>query len=186
MRLRGPKLLARKYEKPEKIGSIYVNPAWRIDNSRSLWEVVESTEEANSVLGVELEPDWILITSPNSGVLFEHREATEIFLLAASSVLRIVPWTSDALPLTGTRVQVELEAPETEQGGVILAQEDAAPTSGYVVEVGDDVKEVAVGDRVFFTRFSGTKIEVQGRPHLILDEASILGLVSAEASIREA
>ena len=93
MILRGAKILATKYEKPEKIGSIYVNPAWRRDNSRSLWEVVESNDASNTLLGAILEPGWILVTPPNSGVYLWHdSEHCEVFLLAASSVRSIIPW----------------------------------------------------------------------------------------------
>ena len=50
-----PFVLVRKYTKPEMIGSLYLSDAWRVDNSRSLWEVVETTPKATEELGFELE-----------------------------------------------------------------------------------------------------------------------------------
>ena len=186
MKLRGPKLLARKYTKPEQIKGIWTNPAWRVDNSRSLWEVVESTPDANEVLGVDLEPDWILVTSPNSGVFLHHdseeddegrTSLVEVFLLAASSVLRVIPWTTDSedVLLTKGKILVDPDWGEEVKSGLIVRREDVRPKTGVVEEVGPEVSEaVAKGFRVCFTEFSGTEVEIGGRKKLILDEQSIL------------
>ena len=181
---RGGLLLARKYEKPEKIGSIYVNPAWKTDNSRSLWEVVRSSPEADETLGTEVEEDWILVTAPNSGVLLTHDSKTrEVFLLTALSVLKVVPWTrgSEGVLVPPKKILVRMEEDEeTAEGGLVVVRAGARNTSGEAVQVGEDVAEVSEGDRVFFSRHSGVSVEVHGSPHLIIDEDAILAVLPPE------
>lgn len=89
----------------------------------------------------------------------------------------------------GDRVLVKaLEAIEKTKGGIILpdtAQEK--PQEGEVVAVGkgkllDDgtVKplEVKVGDKVLYTKYSGTEVSVKEEKYLILKEEDILAIVS--------
>lgn len=186
MMLRGPKLLARKYEKPERIGSIIVNPAWRTDNSRSLWEVVQSSPEADDALRMPLEADWILVTAPNSGVFFDHDDAgREIFLLAASSVLRIIPWTTEteAVIVKGTRILAKRhEAPAVESaGGLIVTPEAFAkrPRTATIMGVGDEVNdpELTVGANVLFTVHAGIDVELNGEKLIMLDQKNVLAVV---------
>ena len=91
----GTRILVRKYTKPEKIGSIWLNPAWLVDNSRALWEVVKSTEKADKYTGLELLPDTILITMPNRGVFADLDEKIEHYFLFAEEIIKIIPWSSE-------------------------------------------------------------------------------------------
>lgn len=184
MNLRGPKLLARKYVKPEQIGSIVMNPAWRTDNSRSLWEVEESTAEANEALRVELEPDWILVTSPNSGVFLDYAwddgERYEVFLLAASSVLRIIPWTTETeeVKVKGERVLVRQD--EAHQPSKTIIVTDARrPTTATVIELGDEVDDpdIVEGARVLYTIHAGIEVELNGEKLLLLDQKNVLAVL---------
>ena len=187
-RWRGSKLLAKKYTKPEMVGSLYVPDAWKEDNSRSLWEVHETTEGANAYLGMELGEEWILVTSPNSGVFLEHdAEGREIYLLAASSIVRVIPWsTGDVLPrLARKKILVRMEIQEETSGDLVILREGARSTQGEVVEVHEDVREVGVGERVCFTRFSGTKTTLGGEDFLVMDESSILAVIPDEMEMRD-
>jgi hypothetical protein len=110
--LRGGRIAARKYVKPEKIGSLYVNPAWAVDNSRSLWEPLAFSARAIDFLmdGIGLERDanddralpyrealetlqCVLVTPPDRGALMpEVAGEREVFVLWADEVLRVHPY----------------------------------------------------------------------------------------------
>lgn len=96
----GSRILVRKYRKPEKIGSILLNPAWLVDNSRALWEVIkvapckctkkQPNKCPNCYLGLEIEPDWILITLPNRGTHIPLWDQEEMYFLFAEEVVKYI------------------------------------------------------------------------------------------------
>lgn len=186
LRLRGPKILARRYVRPEKIGLIFVPDTVRQDGTRSLWEVVESTDAANKELRCELRQDWILVTPRNSGVYWGLSAANEeIFLLAASSVRRIIPWTSgDQMKLKGTCVMVRPDKAPEKRGALIVATAafEKMPITGEVVEVGSAIKDpdIALGARVLYSIHAGTALTVDGKEHMILEEAQVLAILGDE------
>jgi len=51
------------------------------------------------------------------------------------------------------------------------------PQKGKVEAVGSEVKDVKVGDTVFFDRYSGSKINIDNNEYLIIKEEDILGIV---------
>ena len=88
----------------------------------------------------------------------------------------------------GDRVLVKrIEEEEKSKGGIIIP--DTAkekPQEGRVMAVGagktlDDGKlvplEVKTGDKVLFSKYSGSDIKLDGEEHLILRETDILGVV---------
>ena len=90
----------------------------------------------------------------------------------------------------GDRVLVEpAEEKEVKKGGIIIP--DSAkekPAEGEVVAVGpgklNDAGErvamdVAVGDRVLFSKYGGTEVKLDGEDFLIMREDDILGVVQA-------
>ena len=111
--LKGGRIAARKYVKPEKIGSLYVPPAYDVDNSRSLWEPLAFSRRAIDFLcegiGLERDPNdpkalpyrealetlqCVLVTAPNRGaVLPEVAGEREVFVFWADDVVRVHPWT---------------------------------------------------------------------------------------------
>lgn len=98
IRLAGSRLLCRKYVKPEKIGMIWLNPLWRTDNSRALWELVAWSPAAEEALGMKLKKDYILITPPRRGYYcsdIELPDGDAAFFLEASEVIQIYPWISE-------------------------------------------------------------------------------------------
>lgn len=87
------------------------------------------------------------------------------------------------------RILVKRVEEETKTAGGILIPDNAIekPMEGSVVAVGagkvlNDGKvrpmEVKVGDRVLFSKYSGTEIKLEGTEHLILREDDILGIVN--------
>lgn len=80
-----------------------------------------------------------------------------------------------------------LEAEETTASGIIIP--DAAkekPQEGEVVAVGDGKTleggtvykpEVKVGDKVLFSKYSGSEVKLDGTEHLIMREDDLLGIL---------
>lgn len=89
------RILVRKYKRPEKVGSIFLNPAWLVDNSRALWEVVKASAKAEEYLGVALPPETILVTLPSRGVHVILDEPEEHYFLFAEEVVKIINWTEE-------------------------------------------------------------------------------------------
>ena len=116
-------VVVRKYQKPEIVRGIVTSPAWRVDNSRSLWELKEVTPEALGVLGYEeMHEGWILVTAPNSGVYVQdvwttnedgRPEREEEYILLADMILRVIPWThGEKMPrMKGNRLLVNPRCP---------------------------------------------------------------------------
>ncbi|NBW80246.1 co-chaperone GroES [bacterium] len=87
------------------------------------------------------------------------------------------------------RILVKRVEEETKTAGGILIPDNAKekPMEATVVAVGAgkvlaDGKvrpmEVKVGDRVMFSKYTGTEIKVDGGEHLILREDDILGIIN--------
>lgn len=88
----------------------------------------------------------------------------------------------------GDRILVKRIAEETKTAGGILIPDNAKekPMEGAVVAVGsgkvlNDGKvralEIKVGDKILFSKYSGTEIKVAGDEHLILREEDVLGIL---------
>lgn len=90
-------------------------------------------------------------------------------------------------PLHDRIVVARLEAEEKTKGGIIIP--DTAkekPVEGKVVavgkgKVGDDGKiralDVKVGDRILFSKYSGSDIKISGEEHLIMREEDVLAVI---------
>lgn len=71
---------------------------------------------------------------------------------------------------------------ERTSGGIYIP--DAAkekPQRGKIEAIGDEVKQVKVGDQILFDKFSGSKIKIGDQEYLILKEQDILGTFSSES-----
>lgn len=88
----------------------------------------------------------------------------------------------------GDRIVIELiETEEKTASGIVLP--DSAkekPQEGKVVAVGTGrvldngervAPEVAVGDRIIFSKYAGTEVKYDGKEYLILRENDILAIV---------
>jgi chaperonin GroES len=94
----------------------------------------------------------------------------------------------DLLRPLGDRIIIELvESEEKTASGIVLpdsAKEKpqegkvVAVGTGRVLESGERVAlDVAVGDRIIFSKYSGTEVKYQGVEYLILRENDILAVV---------
>ena len=88
----------------------------------------------------------------------------------------------------GDRVIIELvESEETTASGIVLpdsAQEKpqegkvVAVGTGRVLDNGEKVAlEIAEGDHIIFSKYSGTEVKYQGKEYLILRESDILAII---------
>ena len=89
-------------------------------------------------------------------------------------------------PLQDRILVKRIENEEKTKGGIIIP--DTAkekPSEGKVVAVGkgkvtDDGKlqplDVKKGDRVLFSKYSGTEVNIEGEEHLIIREDDVLGI----------
>lgn len=91
----------------------------------------------------------------------------------------------------GERVVIQRQKAEEKSAGGIIIPETASkdkPVMGKVLAVGpgkltDDGKrvplEVKAGDDVFFSKYAGTDLKVDGEEYLIINESEILAIASA-------
>jgi chaperonin GroES len=88
----------------------------------------------------------------------------------------------------GDRVVIELvETEEKTASGIVLPESAkekpqegkiVAVGTGRVLESGERVAlEVAVGDRIIFSKYAGTEVKYQGTEYLLLRESDILAVV---------
>ena len=90
-------------------------------------------------------------------------------------------------PLQDRILVKRVESEEKTVGGIIIPDNaKEKPMEGKVVAVGNgkvlnDGKiakpEVKAGDRILFSKYSGSEVKIDGEEHLILREEDILGIV---------
>jgi len=90
-------------------------------------------------------------------------------------------------PLHDRVVVKRIEAEEKSAGGIIIP--DTAkekPQQGEVIAVGPGGRDeagklipidVQVGDRVLFTKWSGTEVKIDGDEYLIMKESDVMGVL---------
>ena len=90
-------------------------------------------------------------------------------------------------PLQDRLIVKRLDEEETTAGGIIIP--DTAkekPQEGKVIavgkgKVGEDGKvqplDVKKGDKVLFSKYGGTEVNIEGEEHLIIREDDVLGVV---------
>jgi chaperonin GroES len=89
-------------------------------------------------------------------------------------------------PLGDRVVLKQVEAEETTKSGIVLpGQAQEKPQQAEVVAVGPggvvdgkEVKmEVAVGDKVIYSKYSGTEVKMDGTEYIIVKQNDILAIV---------
>ena len=94
---------------------------------------------------------------------------------------------SKVRPLHNRLIVQRIDEDETTSGGIIIP--DTAkekPSEGRIVAAGpgrrDDegnlvAMEVKPGDRVLFSKYSGTEVSLEGEEHLIISEDDVLAIL---------
>ena len=90
-------------------------------------------------------------------------------------------------PLQDRIIVKRMEEAEMTKGGIIIP--DSAkekPMEGKVIAVGKGkildngqktTPDVKAGDKVLFSKYSGTEVKIDGEEHLIMREDDILGII---------
>ena len=90
------------------------------------------------------------------------------------------------VPLGDRVVLKQLEAEETTKSGIVLpGQPQEKPQQAEVIAVGPggvvdgkEVKmEVTVGDKVIYSKYSGTEVKLDGEEYIIVKQSDILAIV---------
>ena len=90
------------------------------------------------------------------------------------------------VPLGDRVVLKQLEAEETTKSGIVLpGQAQEKPQQAEVVAVGPggvvdgkEVKmEVAVGDKVIYSKYSGTEVKIEDTEYIIVKQSDILAII---------
>ena len=71
-----------------------------------------------------------------------------------------------------------LEEDEKTPGGLYIP--DTAkekPQRGEVQAIGSEVKDIKVGDKILFDKYSGSKINIDDVEYLIIKEEDVLGII---------
>lgn len=89
-------------------------------------------------------------------------------------------------PLADRVVLKQLDAEEKTKGGIILAAAaKEKPQEAEIVAVGDGAivegklvpMQVKVGDKVIYSKYSGTEVKIDGEEFIIVKESDILAIV---------
>ena len=71
-----------------------------------------------------------------------------------------------------------VEAQKKTAGGIIVPDTaQAKQTIADVIAVGESVTFPKAGDRVVFGKYTGTEIEIEGQPLVVMDAKDVLGAV---------
>jgi len=71
------------------------------------------------------------------------------------------------------------EAKDTSKNGIVLPESSKEPPhEGIVLNVGEDVTNVTVGDRVMYAKYGPIEIIVDGESLLIINEKDILARIN--------
>ena len=90
------------------------------------------------------------------------------------------------VPLGDRVVLKQLEADETTKSGIVLpGQAQEKPQQAEVIAVGPggvvdgkEVKmEVAVGDKVIYSKYSGTEVKLENEEYIVVKQSDILAIV---------
>ena len=92
-------------------------------------------------------------------------------------------------PLHDSVMLRRIEADTKTKGGIIIPDSATEkPMEGEVIAVGSGIRDdsgkvipldVKAGDRVLFSKWSGTEINMNGEEYLVMKESDIMGVIAA-------
>jgi len=81
----------------------------------------------------------------------------------------------------GDRVLVKVQELQTKTASGIYIPDNASqekPTQAEVIAIGNDVKDVKVGDNIVYTKFARTAtVTLDNQDYLVMEVAEILGIL---------
>ncbi|KAF8072641.1 CPN20 [Scenedesmus sp. PABB004] len=132
----------------------------------------------------------ISVHAPSAREIVKHEAFTgDVQVIDFSSVTSIgvtvraavaVPQQFSAVKPVGDRVLVKVDKEEAKSvGGVLLpVASQTKQTAGSIVAAGD-VGSVKAGDRVVYSKYAGTEMELAGEDHVLIKEEDVIGLMPA-------
>lgn len=77
--------------------------------------------------------------------------------------------------LLGNRVMIKQNQADAEVDGIVLSEESRLKkSSGTVIQIGADVKEVKVDDTIIYDKYEGTEFTKDGDTFIIIREPSVI------------
>jgi len=74
----------------------------------------------------------------------------------------------------GSILEIKPFSKEMESGGFVISTDNAhTPEKGEVLSIGDEVEDVKVGDSVIFRKGAYSKVSVNGKDVLLVEEKSV-------------
>eukprot|EP01024_Parvocaulis_polyphysoides_P057337 TRINITY_DN6094_c0_g1_i3.p3 TRINITY_DN6094_c0_g1~~TRINITY_DN6094_c0_g1_i3.p3 ORF type:complete len:224 (-),score=51.20 TRINITY_DN6094_c0_g1_i3:180-827(-) len=84
----------------------------------------------------------------------------------------------------GDRVYVKIDKEEeTSVGGILIPTAAQKKPNRGTVEVVGNVKEVKTGDKVIYSKYAGTELDVQEQSYILLKEGDVVGILSGDGSV---
>lgn len=80
-------------------------------------------------------------------------------------------------PLGKRVVLKEIKKEEKTKSGLILAGEKEETQKATVIEIGAKVKNINKDDKVYYKKYSGTKVEFDNEEYIIIDSEDILAII---------
>ncbi len=76
----------------------------------------------------------------------------------------------------GRRVLIEPLKPveKTSSGLFIPDSAQQAPQEANVISIGSEVKDIAIGDRVIYSHYAGTKLDYDGHSYIVVEEIDVI------------
>lgn len=82
----------------------------------------------------------------------------------------------------GRRVLIEPLKPveKTSSGLFIPDSAQQAPQEANVISIGSEVKDIAIGDRVIYSHYAGTKLDYDGHSYIVVEEIDVICTVKQQ------
>lgn len=74
-----------------------------------------------------------------------------------------------------------IEKDKVTPGGIIIPDtKKERANEGYIISVGEQAKEVQIGDRVLFGKYVSTDVKLENETLMMVKEEDIMGIISRE------
>ncbi len=80
-------------------------------------------------------------------------------------------------PLGKRVILKEIKAEEMTKSGIVLAGKKEESQMAEVLSISEEISTLVVGDRVYYKKYSGTKVECEKEELIIIDEEDILAVI---------
>ena len=81
-------------------------------------------------------------------------------------------------PLARSVLIEPLKAAEKTSSGLFIPDTaQSVPQEANVIAIGSEVKDLAVGDRVMYSHYAGTKLDYDGHSYIVVEEIDVVCVV---------